>query len=855
MKKRRIIIPVACIVILIAIIIAVAIALDTKFIKKLPYDHFDSNVYNGVEIVGDEGLFYLCKDGKRISDGFASLQSVNDYYTDDLKELTENGISAKLFDYYIAKDGDSACYYLINSEGERFTVLGENYSLDVESTRLPYLIFTNNANGLKAAISLHRLDSDISYKSGNELTLRPFKSITPYKTSSESALYNYLIAESATEENGNGYFGFDGIKICAGTDVRIMELYDEKDEGSVYPFFFDADAGELFSLTGSLIASDVREILRDGYTDWRYALCYHEQTETEYATVFTPKGSFSLSSENYLVDTLWDFGNCVVIQRSDNSDFDVVNVSGTITGTFLSVETNGVALTAKTADGRYFYLDENGFELMKGEYGDMIPVTALSNDKCTVFSSPSYDAKEGVTALHFAAAGADLYSLDVTGISVTRAFTDDATASFILTKETDGKIRHAALSPFSTVKLSAYYDALTPYCHNGISWLLGVNYSKGIYDVVDPFSSKVISSFSCSGEDLAKYEFVHEDNVALATDHLDKESVTHIAIIALSKYESDGVKGSTKRFALYRTAPFESDAFVTAPLKAFELGAELRIDSPYTVFCSENYLVTHTSSGSCVFSLDDDGELFPVATLPYTVTNILTDRADGNKKYFVVETDSGMKGVYNTESEAVLAPYYTAITYAENANFIVAMRGAYGVVHARAEDVKTVIDFEYSLLTPLGDNGYYAVTGEGETRIFAGNKEVLSESIQSIKRVYSYSTNEDGSLSVCQWTLLSADGSLYIHRSEQALRLTFGNYECERPTGAALNERAVAIYYYKGAELVHTDVFYPNQAIELYTDTAVSEWYVSRKSGDQLTPVTPDELLGRHVVRLYAKNN
>ena len=109
MKKRRIIIPVACIVILIAIIIAVAIALDTKFIKKLPYDHFDSNVYNGVEIVGDEGLFYLCKDGKRISDGFASLQSVNDYYTDDLKELTENGISAKLFDYYIAKDGDSAC--------------------------------------------------------------------------------------------------------------------------------------------------------------------------------------------------------------------------------------------------------------------------------------------------------------------------------------------------------------------------------------------------------------------------------------------------------------------------------------------------------------------------------------------------------------------------------------------------------------------------------------------------------------------------------------------------------------------------------------------------------------------------
>ena len=313
MKKKYIIIPVVCVLALVAIIISVALILNTGYLKRLSYDHMNPNVYNGVEVVGDDGLFYLVKDGKKVSKGYVSLQSVNDLYSKSLLEAARNGKSVVLFDYYLAKAEENSNYMLVNSEGEEVTVMGESLSLDRETTRLPYLVFTDNSNGRKAVISLHRLDSDLSYKSGNELTLRPFKDVTPGRVSDDSVLYTYLVTNDIADEQQTSYFGADGIKLSSGKEIYPIELF-AKSNGQRYLYFYNVDDKKIFSVNGELVATDVVQIFREAASDWKYALCYNEESESSRIVIFSPQRSLSLSDKDYDLTTHWDSVNCLVVK-------------------------------------------------------------------------------------------------------------------------------------------------------------------------------------------------------------------------------------------------------------------------------------------------------------------------------------------------------------------------------------------------------------------------------------------------------------------------------------------------------------------------------------------------------------
>jgi hypothetical protein len=186
------------------------------------------------------------------------------------------------------------------------------------------------------------------------------------------------------------------------------------------------------------------------------------------------------------------------------------------------------------------------------------------------------------------------------------------------------------------------------------------------------------------------------------------------------------------------------------------------------------------------------------------------------------------------------------------------MRGAWGVISASENGKeKVVIDFLYAQMQSLGDNGYLAITGEGETVVYSKGKKVLDESVQSVTRTYSFSTDENGVLSACVWYVISAQGDLYIHRSEQTIDVTFGEYEgCDGRIEGDISMRARVIYYYRGSSLVHTEVIYPNQSFDaLHTVEGVDAWYLTRNAADQTTPVSVYDLLGRHIIRLYAKTN
>lgn len=855
MKKKYILIPLICVIILIAIIVTVAVSMRTGYLEKLPYDHIGSTVYNGVEIVGDDGLFYLVKDGKKLSDGYASLKSVNDYY-ENIKELTEKGKQVTLFDYYIARTAENSDYMLISSDGDKAIISGDSYSLDEESTCLPYLVFTNNSNGLKSAISLQRLDSDVSYKSGNELTLRPFKSIKTFSTAENSSLCSYLETEDISDGSQKSYFRSDGIKITSGESIETITLYKKNDSKTKYVYFYNIDEQKIISTAGELVANNITERFRITADSWQYVLCSNANPEELYAVVFSPEKIFTLSAENYALDTVTAFEEYITVKKKTSDVTDVIGIGGITLGTYTSVYFNGSILTAANTDGSYSYIGSDGTPIMHGAYGDMQPIEALSCDSCTVFSSESYNSNNKSVYYHFARGSSALYSVDIADFEI--ELLDSDTASYLLKKSVDGKMRYTFLAPFSSAKLSRSYDAYSLNRHNGVTWLLAESYSEGIIDIVDTTTAKAVFSLSVSDEDFAKYSFSHVDNVALATDGLDTDTAVHISIVKLEKYESDSVLSSTRYYAVYRSAPSSSEKYCEAVLNVLELGSDLLLKEPYKAYTAENYLIVHSSSGSDVFSLSESFVLSDIASVPYRIERIISDGADIEKDYFVVKTDSGTEGLYNTDSECVLTPYYGRITAIEDKYIVVKLSGAYGVIVAKSNGkTKTVIDFMYSKITPIGDNGYYAITGEGHVDIYNKDVKVLSKSIQSHQTISAFSDSGDGEIALSYWHVFSADAKLYVHRSEQKAKLTFSEYKVPEVTDAEiLNKRSTVIYYYSDTALLHTQVIHPTEGTgdilsSLYMAEDKKIWHTSGNAGSQ---VTAEYFQDKHIIKLYGSN-
>ena len=865
MKKRYIIIPTVCVVVLIAIIVCVALILNTGYLKKLPYDHVNSNVYNGVEIVGDDGLFYLLKDGKKVSKGYVSLQSVNDFYSKDdnsgLLGAARQGKQVTLFDYYLAKSEDSSAYILVDSTGEEVKIVGESFSLDKEKTHLPYLVFTDNSNGRKSAISLFCLDSDLSYRSGNELTLRPFKSISIEGSSEKSELCTYLVTEDITEESDESYFTEDGIKITSGEQLSRFSLYSKTDKQE-HVYVYNADDKKIFSIKGELVASDVYEILRNESSEWRYALCRNEESQKSKIVIISPQRAISLFDDDYKLESMWYLDNCVVIAKNGEAEsIDVINVNTSRTSNYSAAVPNVSVITATSKDGVFHYLNGDGFEILSSGYGDMVPIDGLSGKKYAVFTSAGYNEENGgAEYLHFASAGKDTYSLELTeGMNVKKlSFSIDFdVASYQIDVTADGKTVSSLLSPFSAASNQTVYNSIDTFCQNGVAWILAASYEKGAYDVIDPLSSLPVTSIKCSSEDFAKYVFEHIDNIALATNKNNSDTAVRMTVIKISKYDRDDLMTSSRYLVLSRSLPIAYSGYENAALNVTDIGTELLIDTPMTVYTDKNYLITHTASGSCVYSVDtEDYQIVEIVSLPYRITDVITDAQNTSVHYFKVKTDDGLEGIYNKEAEPILTPYYESITHADDGYFVVKLKGAWGVIRSKGSGAKTVIDFEYSEILPLGDKGYLVSNGEGKTEVYSGKKMVLAESVQSVKFIYSYTTDENGALSVSRMALISADAKLYIHRSEQVMYLTFGEYNCDGALGGVLNKTAKVIYYYQGSECIHTQVVYPtDSAPTLLGSEEGTLWYEAADAKKQHEPVTNEQIFdsNKRIIKLYSK--
>ena len=247
-KKMLIIIAaVAAAVVLATVGIILGVALSNNYLdsmKKYDYSSNDYNFYNGIEIVAEDGLFYLTKDGKKISEtGYSYLSSVNEAIDLDLAINRYDIDDYEIYDYYVARRPDAKNYFLVKGDGTEIAIEGDSLALD--RINLPYVAFKDYSTGRLGAVSLKNLDSDMSSNAGSEIALDMFDALEFCTFNPEHVQCDYVIAYlNNPGDNSLAYTYFDakGLKLFDSAQGAVTPIcLSDGDKITSYYFYVPAD--------------------------------------------------------------------------------------------------------------------------------------------------------------------------------------------------------------------------------------------------------------------------------------------------------------------------------------------------------------------------------------------------------------------------------------------------------------------------------------------------------------------------------------------------------------------------------------------------------------------------------------
>lgn len=862
-KKTAILIFSAAAALLVALTVILVLVLHKDYIKKTKFDHVSSVSYNDVRIVGSEGLLYLCRGDEIISDGYVSLRSVNDGYA----AASPNWLTANdtmLFDYYIARRAQQSQYLLITSAGKEYTIAGDNYSL--ASIHLPYLIFVNNTTGTRAALSLLHLNSDLSKLSDNELTLTPFLELTPVRKRAEDALYSHLEGKEATADAPYAVFTVEGKKILSAKSYERKLFSNDAEQASIY--YANNDTFTVYSSRGEelCVGSAIGTAVNDSWGYMPLALLA-DGTPSGIA-VFSYQKQYSITDPSLDYTQARFFNGSLLLPKKNTSTVVLYDAATGTSTEYTSVERLADGLLRATVSGNTdsLYLSESGQLLLRSPFADMTADPALSSDSCLVLSSADYDiAHDGLHHLLFVRENKPAVTATIEeGTDVSPLMANDGTLPiedvFLLQSQQDGFPVYRLLAPFSDRLFSDAYDRLEIFSTAGIVWARGTSYAQKSFTILDPIGGQVATTIAAPDEQLSKLLFEYAGCESLLVDPHDADSAVPVLLLRLSCLEEGAPASSIRYFALYRDLPASSKSFDLATLRMLEIGKNLVRAEPVGFFADDNALICRNTDFSHVYRMSESNVLSEVTTLPYRVSRVISDQKDPTVKYFEVTTEDGKFGLYDVTGTSILSPYYDKIVAVNDGHLVVSLRGATGVLAYENGKLKQVIDYLYTRITPLPDHGYLVVDGNELTYLFDGKKKISRKPIQSYQTLTSYAIAENGNLCVGSSLLLSLDGRLWLHETD--IRHEPFATELEKPNnvyGNVQNERAIAVHYYRGQDLIATDMIYPDAehraAFTLPEPPVGNGWYQKPDvTPDVDLPVTVNGLIasGMHTVKLYA---
>ncbi len=834
-------------------------SLRETYLEKLPYDDVDGAVYNNTMVVSKDGLWYLWRDGELSEHGYTYLKNLNDFYTGT---STEQKATRRLFDYYLAKDAENKSYWLIDGNGAEYRIAGDNFSLT--EVTLPYLIFTNNTNSRKGAISLSALSSELSAEAEGELAMtKTFLSLSAHKYNEESELYDYLLVSTESETAKNHIYSAAGKRLVSGGTLSVRQF---ENANQTYTYYFvDETTFAVYSADGVMLSDgETSPILAEsGRWGYQISASLDQKTADSFLLVFGGDHAFTLSSAEYDLSTLRIAGDCLILDKIHTDHTVVVTPEKKLLAAYDSVTVGeGILLAYSDGEGDTVYLGKDGRELYRSPYDDL-KVHDLSTQSCTVLVSDRINASESGTHSYFftapekTAVRLDL-PLHAQVVSAETMCIDQSDTPVYLVSDTDsdGTPLWQIYTPFSANQTGSLYHAIDFYCHGGIVWALGTSYTSETYDILDPFNNRVSLSISAKSGDLARLAFTFRETSALLANPSDPDSTVPMVMLQLTRYEEkQSAVTSGRYFVLYRSAYSESDNFQTASLRVKEVGQNLLLSTPFEFFRAENCLAIHSVSGSQIYRLDDALRLTESASIPYHVAGLITDRLDPTTFYMKISpiTDGNASplqgthyGLTDSQGNLLLAPCYEQISDASGDRFVVTLRNAQGMVQVKNGEVKTLIDFEFDSLTPLRDGGYLALRRDGKQLLYEDDRLLEGEDLRSVELLSAVLTDEDGFLTYAQAVLVNIGGELQIHLPD-----TYDTPVCNyvsvpgSHSGTLLDRRAKLVSYYDTAGvLIKTDLLIPTATDEkAFTTQHTGEWYTTRIPDNQSTPISAGDVL------------
>ena len=881
MKKRWILLLIAVVLIIAVVVIAIVLNAKNKYFEKLPYDYVNDAIYNDTLIVGEDGLFYLVRDGEHVSRGFTWLVSVNDYYEDLESAMRAQKSDVVLFEYYLAREENHSNYVLLNAAGDEFTVMGDSLTLD--DVALPYLIFRDQITSQYAVISLNALDSALSSQSAGELIpTQTFLTVSAENNNPKGALHTHLRTTSTAADQPNSVYDEKGALILSANTLSLITLLDDEEQVTYY--WQDTEDSLLYSNSGQLLANGKATVAVSDEQTWGYVLSESistvEDAETnDFLLVFTAKGSFTLSADDYDLETVVPAKDCVSVADHDHTATLVFNVHSGESASYDTVTKVGnILLATKTDSENTFYLNSDGKLLLESPYADMT-VTELSSENCVVFHSVAYDTANGSKLhYHFTASDKTAQTLTVSENQVVTCMDllyDSALAMTYRITETDPTTTEQTFTlytPFSTQQTGATYNELGNYSAQGVYWCLGADYTELIYEIVDPVNNRVVASFDLEEEDFARLTFDCVLSDQLITDPYDEESGVPVVILSLSRFEEkiDSIS-RTRYIALYRQATVGDQEYHNRTMVAKEIGQDLISyhSTPVTFLSEGNYLLLHDAMGSKTMRMDESLDLIETTSLPYPIEMVLTDRADPSKTYLVLASggmdhpDNRQFGLADADGTILMAPYYDSIDSIDDNRIVAQLRGGYCLLEYRKDKLKTLIDPIYQSIAVLGDGGYLAYDSFGHSYLYQEGDLLIDDPLPMIQLPTVLRADNDDHAVQGHALLINHNGKLKLHMPETMHRLTCNSFT-QLPSYLTdeINHRHGQLVCYYGADgtLLKTDMILPTfESLKTFAQSFAADetdWYLTPVAEKQTEVPLFETIVSaqkNHIIKLYAK--
>lgn len=896
-KKTLIMIAaIAVAVVLVVTGVVIAIVAANNYLDSLKkYDVASHYSFNGVEVLEDDGLFYLTRDGKKIvKTGYIALESVNvEYFESSTPGTVASYDDFELYDWYLARKPETAGNFLVNSEGTEIAIAGEN--LEVVEIRLPYVVFVDTVTYEYGILSLKNFDSALSSNAGEELTLTMFSG---YKMEdiNEGAQKDYvygMIRSDGTGDDRYIYCDANGAKILESLNVSasFSTIYDEENDVNIR--YFVNSLKEMYNMKGELVATDVvgtqnitNSILSADTLPADETLTAEQNAANAYHLIVSPKTSFKLLDKDYFFGTGTVYGNLMYINAKNadgtpSQDFKLINLmtgdSMICQGVVTSIGNDTIRIPSDAAGTNFAYVDtETGKTLIQTKYGDMawdVTGALVSVSEHAELNATMADPTKAPSKyLHFVSPDkTNAVNLTLAYNETISVLTYNNTAPVYQIVSAENVAANGQVASYNVVKKSLYlpfastartanYDKLQylGVFADGVGVALGIDYDGGKFDFIDAATGSVIKTVAAAGADMAKTNFSHFKTLGLRQDNSVEESTVEFAVIYMTKADDSGKVVETEWFALSRNVVMsDDDALATNAASVVELGKNLFNANFDAVWATDGHLVVNTTArSSALYTVSDSYALEQVTSVPYEIYDVEYYSNNIDDYYIVVVDEQDNYGLFNKEGKMILAPIYEEIDQVVDEEYvIVGEKGGYGVfkINPKKAKAKQIIDCIYDGVYHVGDGGFVVVEYASYYLYDEGKMVKSDRLVGNPDMIYSFSVDEEtGKLMAAFNAIFNYDGKLYIHRTEaeEVVVDEYYNYEKlglgrdnEMIKTESIDDSGVKVVNFRNTDgsLIETKIVYPTEkSAAEFVMTEV--WYTSPTKKLQTTAVTDVEI-------------